>query len=53
MKKIRNFTKRHLGVANLMACMAFAVSSISANTLCVFIFHQPELPAEVRKLKNF
>lgn len=36
-----------------MAKTAFAMAYIVANSRCVYIFHQPEKPKAVTKLKKF
>ena len=39
----------------LKANMAFAllITVVSANRSCVFIFHQPEAPDELKQLRKF
>lgn len=38
-------------VGTILAMGAFVVAVISANTICNFIFHQPEAPAALDELK--
>ena len=47
MKKI-DFKK----CANVLAGMAMMFSLVAVNTRCVFIFHQPKMPEEMKKLKK-
>lgn len=43
-----------LGVASCcLVPMAHFASSMGANTTCYFIFHQPEVPDSVKKLRKF
>jgi cyclic lactone autoinducer peptide len=36
-----------------MAKIAFAVAHAAANSRCVYIFHQPDKPKSLMKLKKF
>ena len=38
--------------AKVMAKAAMACSKMSANSRCVFIYHQPKMPDSMRKLKK-
>ncbi len=49
MKKL--FSK--LSVANVMAAFALMVSVSTVNSACMFLFHQPEVPAELKKYRKF
>lgn len=39
--------------ANVLAVCAITVTMVSANQVCVFIFHQPPVPEEMKKLRKF
>lgn len=36
-----------------IALCSFFFASFNANTTCMFIYHQPKLPDEVKKLRKF
>lgn len=40
-------------VEKIVANVAYETSKKSANSMCAFFFHQPKLPAEVKKLRKF
>lgn len=40
-------------VEKIVANVAYETSKKIANSSCVFFFHQPKLPAEVKKLRKF
>lgn len=46
-RKVESFASRT--VANL----AMRTAEYTADRLCVFIFHQPKMPDEVKKLRRF
>jgi AgrD protein len=37
----------------LVAALAIMVTAVSANRVCMFIMHQPELPKGAEKLRKF
>lgn len=37
----------------LFAALAFLIAAASANSTCMWISHQPELPEDVKKLRKF
>lgn len=37
----------------LFAAFALVIASFSANTACMWISHQPELPEDVKNLRKF
>jgi cyclic lactone autoinducer peptide len=39
--------------AKLLANISLQFSKIGANSACCYIYHQPELPKEIRKLRKF
>ena len=36
-----------------MAACSFVFALINANSVCMFIYHQPEVPDKVKKLRRF
>ena len=39
-------------MANVLGAFALLITVVSANRSCVFIFHQPEAPDELKQLRN-
>lgn len=37
----------------ILAAFALIIATISANSACMWITHQPKLPDDVRKLRKF
>ncbi len=37
----------------MFAALAFLIAAVSANSTCMWISHQPELPEDVKKLRKF
>lgn len=50
MRKI-NFMKK-IRCSQILASLAMIVSMTMSDRNCVYIFHQPTIPPEVRKLKK-
>lgn len=48
-----NLKKLILKFGGTVATLAVAVATVSANSTCMWISHQPELPEDVKKLRNF
>ncbi|MGP1433627.1 MAG: cyclic lactone autoinducer peptide [Peptoanaerobacter stomatis] len=41
-------------IINKTVCMgALFFAFVSANTSCVFVFHQPKMPEKIKKLRRF
>ncbi len=40
-------------LSGMTATFAFMVAAFTANSACVFVAHQPELPESVKKLRKF
>ena len=38
--------------AKMLANMSMKVGKISAESACVYIFHQPKMPEELKKMKK-
>ncbi|MBC5746186.1 cyclic lactone autoinducer peptide [Lachnospiraceae bacterium MD308] len=47
MINMKLFIKKH---SNMIASLAMAFSFLAANSRCVCIFHQPEMPDDLRYL---
>ena len=39
--------------AGVITALALVVTTISANSACAYMMHQPELPASAKKLRKF
>lgn len=45
--------KFFLRFGNILAAVAIAVTTVNANSACVFVIHQAKLPDEAKKLRKF
>lgn len=52
MKK-ESFRKVESIASRTVAKLAMRTAEYTADRLCVFIFHQPKMPDEVKKLRRF
>lgn len=52
MKKVFNFMKK-LNGATVIASLAMILAVGVANSCCVFIYHQPEMPDQIKRLQRF
>lgn len=55
-KSMREKMKKLLlkaNMANVLGAFALLITVVSANQSCVFIFHQPEAPDELKQLRKF
>lgn len=50
--KIEKINKEVL-VADILAKAAVSVSKMSANSRCCYIYHQPKMPNDLKKLRKF
>lgn len=48
----RLFTKHHFALQTL-SCMALVVATMSANSRCAYIFHNPKKPDSLQQLRKF
>lgn len=39
-------------LSKVMAACSFVFALINANSVCMFIYHQPEVPDKVKKLRR-
>lgn len=37
----------------LLVALALVVTTLSVNSACMYLLHQPELPASAKKLRKF
>lgn len=50
--KIKRLLK-NLSVSGLLASFALCMTTLAANSECFFVFHQPELPEDLKKYRKF
>ncbi len=55
MTKMKKNFKRKMNVImeSTLATFAVTMSTIAANSCCVFIYHQPKTPETLKKLRKF
>ncbi|WP_378961082.1 cyclic lactone autoinducer peptide [Mediterraneibacter gnavus] len=53
MKKIKNLISKNISIANGLASIALVFSVFAANSKCMCIYHDPEKPEELKKLRKF
>ena len=51
MKKAKDTSKQSIGL-KILGHAALASASMGANSACMFIFHNPEKPAALEKLRK-
>lgn len=47
---VKEFIKRHSG---FLAALAFIVTSMTANSTCIYTMHQDEVPEAAKRLRKF
>lgn len=47
---MNKFIKKY---GNIVSAFALVITTISANNMCFYIFHQPKLPDTAKKLRKF
>lgn len=47
---MNKFLKRY---GHIVSAFALVITTISANNMCFYIFHQPKLPETAKKLRKF
>lgn len=50
MKRIKKFLARNMN--NIIATFALFFAINSSRGICIFIFHQPKMPDELRKIEK-
>lgn len=53
MRKIKNLISKNISIANGLASIALVFSVFAANSKCMCIYHDPEKPDELKKLRKF
>jgi len=53
MKKLKDILTKHLSISSPLALMALVFASVAANSACCFIYHQPEKPDHLKKLRRY
>lgn len=51
-RKVKKFISK-CTMPNILALCATVMAVTSANCSCVFIYHQPEMPEELKALRKF
>ena len=49
---MKRMKKNMIDVAEIMAIIAHAFGTMAANTRCVSIYHQPQMPESIKKLRK-
>ncbi len=52
MKKLMTFVRKH-GAMALVNSFALALAIQTVNTACAWIYHQPEVPEDLKKMRKF
>ncbi len=47
---MKNFFKKY---GNILAALAMVITTVAANSTCVYYMYQDELPTEAKKLRKF
>lgn len=47
---LKKFFEKHCGV---LAAFALVITTVAANSACVYTIHQEKLPADAKKLRKF
>lgn len=53
MKKLKKFFTQNPVMLQTLSCMALTVATLTANSRCVYIFHNPKKPDALQELKKF
>ena len=40
-------------IRGMIACLALMATVLNVNSVCEFLFHQPKLPQNAKKLRRF
>ena len=49
--KVKNFIKR-IAAAGILNSLALVLVSLSANSACAWVYHQPEFPETANRFKK-
>lgn len=50
--KLKEFLKK-VSAPGMLAAFALCMTAVAANSECVFAFHQPEVPEDLKKYRKF
>jgi len=50
MKIIKNLNKKF---SSIVACLVLMATIVNVNTACNFVWHQPKMPENAKKLRKF
>lgn len=50
--KLKELFKK-VSVSGMLAAFALCMTTLAANSECVFVFHQPEFPEDLKKYRKF
>lgn len=53
MNQLKKETGKHCTLAKGLASVSMAFSGLAANSKCMCIYHQPEKPDALKKLRKF
>ena len=53
MKILKKLFAKHHFTLQAISCIALFAATITANTRCAFIFHDPKKPACLKQLRKF
>lgn len=53
MNQNEKLERKDMLVGELLAKAAISVSKMSANSRCCYIYHQPKIPKDLKKLRKF
>lgn len=53
MKKHRRFSRKYFNLGSVLASIALVFCTISANSICYYIFHQSKRPEGLEQLRKF
>lgn len=44
---------KKISASSVLAAFALTMTTMTANSACFFVFHQPELPENIKKYRKF
>lgn len=50
--KLKEFLKK-VSAPGMLAALALCMTTVAANSECVYVFHQPEVPEDLKKYRKF
>ena len=49
--RLKEFLKK-VSAPGMLAALALCMTTVAANSECVFVFHQPEVPEDLKKYRK-